>query len=88
MKFIFPLVLFFTPLAFAQNINDTTMATPTCTTYVEWTGKNITDIDLSILGDRPYRILKPDSMATMDYAPDRLNINTTDNGIILSQDCG
>ncbi len=69
-------------------INEETMVTPTCKTYVEWTGKNISDVDLSILNDRPHRILKPDAMMTMDYAPDRLNINTIDDGIILSQDCG
>lgn len=64
------------------------MATPTCQTYPEWTGQQVDTIDLSILGDRPHRILHPDSMATMDYSPDRLNIHTTDDGIIITQDCG
>jgi|GEM_PF-1591983 len=65
-----------------------TMTTPTCETYVEWTGKNIQDIDLSIIETRNHRIIKPDSMVTMDYMPDRLNIETTDDGIILTQTCG
>jgi hypothetical protein len=59
-----------------------------CKTYVEWTGMHIDKIDLSILENRPYRVLKPDSMATMDYNPDRLNIMTTQDGIILTQECG
>lgn len=88
MKYIFIIPLFILTTAFMAPINEETMATPTCKTYVEWTGKNIKDVDLSILNDRPHRVLKPNSMATMDYSPDRLNIHTTDEGIILSQDCG
>ena len=64
------------------------MATPTCETYPEWMTQNVSDIDLTILGERAYRVLKPDSMATMDYSPDRLNIHTTEDGVILGQDCG
>ena len=71
-----------------NDINATQMATPTCVTYPEWTGSNIDTIDLGILDDRPYRILKPDAMMTMDYSPDRLNIQTTAEGIIITQDCG
>ena len=88
MKYLFIIALLFTTSACAEDINDTSMTTPTCETYIEWTGKNIDNIDLSILGDRRYRILKPDSMMTMDYWPNRLNINVTDDGIILTQECG
>ncbi len=88
MKYIFFAALFLAMPSFAEGINNTTMITPTCETYVEWTGKNIDDIDLSVLGDRQYRIIKPDSMVTMDYLPNRLNINVTDEGIILTQECG
>lgn len=88
MSYFLLLSSFIFTSAFTAPINEETMATPTCTVYVEWTGQNIKDIDLSILGDRPHRVLKPDSMATMDYSPDRLNIHTTQDGIILSQDCG
>jgi hypothetical protein len=70
------------------DMDETWMATPTCETYVGWMGQHIDSIDLSILGDRRYRVLKPDSMATMDYLPNRLNIHTTDDGIIINQDCG
>jgi hypothetical protein len=72
----------------SQDINDTQMGTPTCVTYPEWTGQSVDDIDLTILGDRSYRILKPDSMMTMDYIPDRLKIKTDDVGIIITTDCG
>ncbi len=103
MKYLFLIILFISTPAFADtyeipkypekpaveaDINDTKMATPTCETYVEWTGKNIDEIDLSVLGDRQYRIIKPDSMVTMDYQPNRLNINVTDDGVILTQECG
>lgn len=73
---------------YSDTPHDGWMATPTCETYPEWMGAPIGQVDLGILGDRPYRVLKPDSMATMDYSPDRLNIHTTDEGIIIQQDCG
>jgi len=88
MKHLFIIALLFTTSACAEDINDTSMATPTCETYVEWTGKNISEIDLSVLGDRQHRVIKPDSMMTMDYWPNRLNINVTDDGVILTQECG
>ena len=34
------------------------------------------------------RILKPGSMATMDYSPTRLNVNVDTSGKILSISCG
>ena len=88
--FIFSVALLVTINAHAQSITmeHGEMTTPTCESYPEWMTKNISDIDLSILGDRPHRVLKPDSMATMDYSPDRLNIHTTEDGVILGQDCG
>ena len=92
MKYIllaFALVFLASPLvAQDASINDTQMATPTCMTYPEWTGKKVDEIDLTILGDRPYRVLTPDSMMTMDYSPDRLNIQTDADGIIITTDCG
>lgn len=74
--------------AMAQDINTIHMGTPTCVTYPEWTGQHVDTIDLSVLGDRPHRVLKPDSMMTMDYLPDRLNIKTDETGIIITTDCG
>ena len=37
---------------------------------------------------RPYRILPPDAMATMDYSADRINVHTDANGIVLDVRCG
>ncbi len=37
---------------------------------------------------RPYRILPPGSMATMDYSPNRINVHTDENGTITAVRCG
>lgn len=91
MKALFFIAFLFSVPVMANDLdfkNQGLMTTPTCETFPEWTTKNISEIDLSVLGERPHRVLKPDSMATMDYLPDRLNIHTTEGGVILSQDCG
>ena len=38
-------------------------------------------------GDKPVRVLQPDSMVTMDYRPDRLNIDVDAKGIITGLRC-
>ncbi|WP_159976066.1 MULTISPECIES: I78 family peptidase inhibitor [unclassified Novosphingobium] len=38
-------------------------------------------------GDKPIRVLKPDSAMTMDYRPDRLNIAVDAKGIITGLSC-
>lgn len=38
-------------------------------------------------GEHPIRVLKPDSMVTMDYRPDRLNIDVDGNGTIKGFRC-
>lgn len=89
IRFLAFLFVFITlPLQAQDDLNTPHMATPTCEVYLEWTGKHIDDIDLSILGDREHRILKPDSIITMDYIADRLNIYTTKDDIIIEQQCG
>lgn len=35
-----------------------------------------------------YRVIKPNSMVTMDYNPERLNVYTDDYGIIIKARCG
>jgi hypothetical protein len=45
----------------------------TCNADKSWVGKNIKDVDLSQI-HTPVRQLYPDSAATMDYSPERLNI--------------
>ena len=37
--------------------------------------------------NRPYRVLAPDSMATQDFSPDRINLNTDAAGIVTSVTC-
>ena len=37
---------------------------------------------------RPHRVLTPDAAATMDYRPDRLNIEVDRTGRILAVRCG
>jgi hypothetical protein len=36
---------------------------------------------------RPIRVLGPDSMATQDYAVERINLHVDDNGVVQSVDC-
>ena len=87
---IFAFLIVVSACAEAKNAQDNSydMTTPSCMTYPEWTGTNIDKIDLSILEDRPYRVIKPDSLVTSDYRPERLNINVDDKGVILMQECG
>ncbi|MHA6344945.1 I78 family peptidase inhibitor [Roseivivax sp. CAU 1761] len=54
--------------------------------YRSLIGKNIAAVTLP--ADAPIRILGPDSMATMDFRPDRLNIETDRGGYILRLRCG
>jgi hypothetical protein len=83
------LLITLSQIGFAMSdLNDETQTTPSCTTYVEWTGKNIDEMDMSVLEDREYRIIRPDSMVTMDFVPERLNIHVDENGTIIKQDCG
>lgn len=37
---------------------------------------------------RPYRVLAPGSVATMDYSPDRVNILTDEQGAVKEITCG
>lgn len=38
--------------------------------------------------DHPYRVLPPDSIVTMDYLPERLNIFVTKDNVITELTCG
>ncbi|TAK09484.1 MAG: hypothetical protein EPO38_09440, partial [Rhizorhabdus sp.] len=37
---------------------------------------------------RAVRVIRPNQAVTMDFRPDRLNIETDDGGIVLSLRCG
>lgn len=54
--------------------------------YAALVGANIAAVTLP--ADRNIRVLGPDSMATMDYNPKRLNIETDADGTILQLRCG
>ena len=51
-----------------------------------WVGKPVDEAAIKELG-RPYRILKPGDMMTMDHNPDRINVEH-DNGAVTRVFCG
>lgn len=38
--------------------------------------------------DRPYRVLGPNAMATMDFSAERINLHVDDNGVVTGVTCG
>lgn len=55
--------------------------------YNEWVGKEVNEDALKATG-RPYRILGPNSIATMDFSPDRINVILDDKKIVTAVRCG
>jgi len=55
--------------------------------FAEWVGGPVPLDALEELG-RPFRVLEPGAMATMDYLPQRINLNVDDDGIVTSVECG
>lgn len=43
---------------------------------------------ITLPADLEHRIIGPDTMVTMDYVPERLNIHTDKNGRVLRISCG
>lgn len=58
-----------------------------CNYPEEWIGKPVDEEAVKDVA-KAYRILGPNSMATMDYSPDRLNVRTDEDGIVLEVTCG
>ena len=54
--------------------------------YEKLVGKSV--YILNLRSDDTIRILKPNSVATMDYRPERTNIYTDENGTIIKVSCG
>lgn len=56
-----------------------------------YVGKEATDSVIETLrqwrDDKPIRVLKPGAMMTMDFRPDRLNVNVDANNIITGFRC-
>ncbi|QQG35939.1 MAG: hypothetical protein HYS17_10625 [Micavibrio aeruginosavorus] len=55
--------------------------------FSSWIGQHVNDIGIKDAG-RPFRILKPDSMATQDYVPDRINVMVDNSGVVIAVRCG
>ena len=62
------------------------MAEPACD-FAQWVGKPV-DVEAVKAIGRPYRILLPDSMVTMDYSAERINVVTDKDGIVTEVRCG
>lgn len=55
--------------------------------FEEWVGQPVDEAAVKATG-RIYRILKPDSMMTMDHNPERVNVVHGDDGIVTRVWCG
>ena len=62
-------------------------AVPACD-FPDLVGKSINEIDLAAFGARKVRVLRPNDVATMDFSPERLNINLDANDKVASVTCG
>ncbi len=58
-----------------------------CGNYDGWIGHKVSNSALKKTG-KPFRILPPDSMMTMDHNPQRINVHVDENGIIEDVKCG
>ncbi|MEM7650945.1 MAG: I78 family peptidase inhibitor [Pseudomonadota bacterium] len=61
--------------------------------FESWVGQAPSQEMVDILkgastGERPYRILPPGSMMTMDHNPNRVNFDVSDDGLITRVWCG
>lgn len=59
---------------------------PACD-FAQWVGLPVDEEAVKATG-RPYRILPPGAMATMDYSADRINLHTDEQGIVIDVRCG
>lgn len=55
--------------------------------FEDWVGKKVDEAAVKKTG-RPYRILSPDSMMTMDHSPQRINIVHDKDGTVTRVWCG
>lgn len=56
--------------------------------FEAWVGRALDEEALKETG-RPYRILKPGDMMTMDYNPERINVETDEKGAMVTRvSCG
>lgn len=55
--------------------------------FPQFIGKAVDESALKAIG-RPFRVLPPGGMATMDFSPARINLETDDKGIVTRIHCG
>lgn len=55
--------------------------------YNDWVGKPVDEEAVKAVG-RPYRILGPNAMATMDFSPQRINVMVDEHNIVTAVRCG
>ena len=55
--------------------------------FADWVGHAVNEDSVKATG-RPYRILKPNAAATMDYSPERINIIVDDKDVVTAVRCG
>lgn len=64
------------------------METASCA-FSDWVGQSAQDVKKLVEAtDRSFRMLPPGSAMTMDYRPDRINIELDDNNIVVRVFCG
>lgn len=56
-------------------------------TFDEWIGQKAKSLKLEAL-NRPYRILPPGALVTMDFVEDRINVETDENDTVIRVTCG
>lgn len=61
--------------------------TQACAYPKEWVGKQADEKAVKAFA-KSYRILGPNTPATMDYRHDRINVRTDEDGIVLDVTCG
>jgi hypothetical protein len=64
------------------------MAEPDCSAFEGWVGKTV-DVEAVKATGRAYRIVKPGDAMTMDFSPERINVETDEKGeIVVRVFCG
>lgn len=58
-----------------------------CGNHMDWIGQKVSNSELKKTG-KPFRILSPDSMMTMDHNPERINVHVDEKGVIEDVKCG
>lgn len=81
-------------LSFSEELSDIAPAaggekatSDSCGHYIDWIGKRVSEKAARDTG-KPFRILGPGAVMTMDHNPKRINIHVNERGIVEDVDCG